>query len=166
MGSNGDPGDTGRSSAGRRYNENDRSSNPLETKLIREELRRWRNSKGQIRRNQLDTAKGIQKWIFTCGDRISSSYAGGGAELSCCLRGYRLLGACWGPMGWHRCPHVPPTAPRGCWGVCWGGPFLASGHLCPVLFFPKLCVQGPALLGLTLLFMLTIYVALNLETLQ
>lgn len=78
MGSNGDPGGSKGSLAGRGDDEkSDRPLNPLETKTIRAELRRWRNSEGQTRRNQLDTAKRIQKWIFTCGDRVPLSYAGG-----------------------------------------------------------------------------------------
>lgn len=58
----------------------------------------------------------------------------GDPELSHRPRGWRLLGGCWGPLGGHRGPHVPPTAPRGCWAVCWGRSF--SCHWVPLSSFP------------------------------
>lgn len=166
MGSNGDPGGSRGSLAGRGDDEkSDRPLNPLETKTNRAELRRWRNSESQARRNQLDTAKRIQKWIFTRRDRVPLSYAGGPWAVPLPER-LAAPGGMLGTLGRALISLVPPKAPRSRWGVCWGGPFLATGYLCPVFLFPRLCAQGPALLGLTLLFTLTVFLALNLETLQ
>lgn len=155
MGSNGYPRGTRGSSAGREYNEkSDRPLNLLETKIIRAELWGWSYLEGQRKKSQVDTANRIQKLIFPCGDCIPSSHTGK-PELSHCRRG-RMLGT----------RGVARTALWGFWAICRGGTLFATGYVCPVFFFPRFCVQGPALLGFTLLFMLTLFVSLNLEALQ